>query len=675
MDDPSSRSLTIQQAYELAAERLRAGDTNEAESLARQILDHHPAHPAALHLLEVLAESHYRSGNALAAAQKNEDAMAALRKSLRFRPEHADARFALANLLLTTGRLEEAVAEYRTLLGAHPEDAQTCNNLGNALLKLRRYEEAIEVHQRAIALRPAYAGALSNLGKALEDSGRIDQAIEAYRRAVQANADFAEAHFNLGNALRTKDDLDGAIAEYRRAIELRPNHGASHSNLGNALKDAGRLDEAIAFYRQGWDLGADARGAGNLLYSLYLNPEYDARRIYEEHARWNHRYAQALAPAANSFSNDRSADRKLRIGYVSPDFNSHPVGRFMLPILSHHDHSRFEIVCYADVRLGDDVTRELQTRADVWRETSDIGDADLAARIRDDRIDILVDLSLHTSRNRLLVFARKPAPVQANYLSYPGTSGLETMDYRITDPYLDPPSTNSGQAPGAEKFYSEDSIRLPRTYWCYDEPHVGAEVAPPPALTAGHVTFGCFNQFCKISRPAWDTWCGLLRAVPDSRMILLAPEGSSREFARQGARARGVDPVRLEFVGRVPLQAYLERHRLVDIALDPFPFTGGTTTCDALWMGVPVVTLRGDRAVARGGASILTNAGLSELIADTTNQYIQIASSLADDRPPLADLRANLRRRLLASSLMNARQFTWDLEQAYRSMWERWADG
>jgi predicted O-linked N-acetylglucosamine transferase (SPINDLY family) len=591
--------LSLQQAYELAAERVRAGDWDQAESLARQILSHHPDHPAALHLLDLLAGSYLQSGN--------------------------------------------------------------------ALLMQRQNDQAIEAYRRAIALRPTYPGAWSNLGKVMEDLGRADEAIEAYRKAIEANPDFAEVHFNLGNALRTKDDLDGAIAEYKRAIELRANHAASHSNLGNALKDAGRVDEAIASYRRAWDLGADARGAGNLLYSLYLHPDFDARQIYEEHVRWSQRYARGLAPAADSFSNDPSPDRRLRVGYVSPDFSVHPVGRFMLPILSHHDRERFEIVCYSDVRVGDSVTVELRKQAHVWRETSDVADAELAARIREEQIDILIDLSLHTSRNRLRVFARKPAPAQATYLSYPGTSGLETMDYRLTDPHLDPPS--------AAAFYSERSICLPRTYWCYGVPHVTAEVAPPPSLTAGRVTFGCFNQFCKISRPALDAWCELLRAVPDSRLILLAHEGSTRDLARESVRSRGIDPTRLEFVGRVSLQDYLDRHRLIDIALDPFPFTGGTTTCDALWMGVPVVTLRGDRAVARGGASILANAGLPELIAGRTDQYVRIASSLAADLPRLADLRANLRQRLLASPLMDAHQFTRDLEQAYRQMWERSAAG
>jgi predicted O-linked N-acetylglucosamine transferase (SPINDLY family) len=366
----------------------------------------------------------------------------------------------------------------------------------------------------------------------------------------------------------------------------------------------------------------------------------------------------------SSYPNDRSPDRRLRIGYVSPDFNAHPVGRFMLPILSHRDRRRVEIFCYANVRIEDDLTGLLRRHADVWRDTNAFSDAELAERIREDRADILVDLSLHTGRNRLLVFARKPAPVQATYLSYPGTSGLETMDFRITEPQLDPSV--------AQEHYSERSIRLPRTYWCFQPPGDAPPVAPPPVLTAGRVTFGCLNQFCKISRPAWDVWCRILQSVPNSRLVLLAPEGSSRDLARQIISARGVDPKRVDFVGRVFMGAYLDRHRLIDVALDPFPFTGGTTTCDALWMGVPTVTLRGATAVSRGGASILTNVGLPEMIADTHEQYVEIASKLAGDHDRLSALRSSMRQRMLASPLMDAAHFTDDLEDAYRTMWLNW---
>jgi predicted O-linked N-acetylglucosamine transferase (SPINDLY family) len=615
--NPSPVSLTPQQAYELGVRRLQAGNLTEAESLFRQAL-----------------------------AQQ---------------PDHVDARFFLANLALRSGRFDEAITEYHHVLRLRPGDPETCNNLGNALVRQGHPGEAIEVLREAIRSRPDYAGAWSNLGRALEDLNHVDEAIEAYRNAIRARPHFGEAHFNLANALRSKEDVDGAMTEYREAVALRPTHAPTLSNLGNALKDAGRLDETIACYRQAWDVGADARAAGNLLYAIQMHPDYDGRQIYEEHVRWNQRYAKPLAPASPSYPNDRMPDRSLRIGYVSPDFNAHPVGRFMLPILSHHDRRRVEVFCYANVRVQDDLTGLLRRYADSWRDTNALSDAELVERIREDRIDILVDLSLHTGRNRLLVFARKPAPVQATYLSYPGTSGLETMDYRLTDPRLDPAD--------APQLYSERSLRLPRGYWCFQPPGDAPPVAPPPALAAGHVTFGCMNQFCKISRPAWDLWCRILQAIPHSRLLLLAPEGSSRELARQTVSMRGVDPSRLEFVSRAFLGEYLLRHRLIDIALDPFPFTGGTTTCDALWMGVPTVTLCGATAVSRGGTSILTTVGLPELVAESHDEYVEIASNLARDPARLSELRSSMRSRMLASPLMDAASFTGDLEVAYRTMW------
>ena len=628
--EPVALSLTIPQALALADRRYKEGDLAEAQSLCRQILEHEPHHGHALELLKLLVDLHYQRGTS----------------------------FALA------GNAEQAATEFQLALAIHPNDPQVLNNLGNALQQTGQCERAVEAYRRALAVRPDYAGAWSNLGKALEESGSIDEAIEAYRKAIALRPDFPEAHYNLGNALRMRDRLDDAIEAYERALALRPNHAATHSNLGNALKDAGRIDEAIAHYRRAWDLGADARAAGNLLYCLRLHPDYSPAQINEEHARWNERYARRLAPTVGSFANDRSPDRRLRIGYVSPDFCEHPVGRFMAPLLSHHDHGHFEVFCYADVRRADRLTERLRSHADLWRETADLSDEQLAALILQDRIDLLIDLSMHTSRNRLLVFARKPAPVQATYLSYCGTTGLETMDYRLTDPFLDPP--------GEIENYSERSVRLPKTFWCYEPPDVAPPVQPPPALTSGHVTFGCFNQFCKVSRPALSTWCALLRQLPNSRLVLHAPEGSARDRTRQAVAHEGIDPDRVRFVGRAPLHDYLEQHRLIDIALDPFPFAGGTTTCDALWMGVAVVSLRGQTAVSRAGASILSNIGLSDLVANSPEEYIRIAADLAADLPRLTQLRETLRDRMRAAPLMDARRFAGDVEAAYRTMWQDW---
>jgi len=340
------------------------------------------------------------------------------------------------------------------------------------------------------------------------------------------------------------------------------------------------------------------------------------------------------------------------------------VGRFLAPLLAHHDHGPFEIFCYGDVQHADEMTGRLRSACDVWRDIRGGSDEQVAELIRQDRIDVLVDLSLHTGGNRLLVFARKPAPVQVTYLAYCGTSGLETMDYRLTDPYLDPPGMD-------ESAYSEKSVRL-RTYWCYEPCIAEIEVGQPPALASGRVTFGCFNNYCKVSPGTWRAWRRLLQAVPGSGLVVYCPFGSHRDRLAGELTAAGLDADRLTLVSAAPTAAYFEQYRRIDIALDPFPFCGGTTTCDALWMGVPVVTLAGATAVGRGGVSILSNVGFGELVAQSVEQYVEIAAALAGDPRRLAELRSGLRARMQRSPLMDAGRFAKDVESAYREMWRRW---
>jgi predicted O-linked N-acetylglucosamine transferase (SPINDLY family) len=366
-------------------------------------------------------------------------------------------------------------------------------------------------------------------------------------------------------------------------------------------------------------------------------------------------------------NHDRDADRRLRIGYVSPDLRDHVVGRFMLPLLANHDHQRFEIFCYADVARADAMTERLRSHADCWRNTAGLSDEQLARAVRDDRIDILIDLTMHMAGSRLLAFARKPAPVQVTYLAYCGTTGLEAMDYRLTDPHLDPPD--------ATDEYVEQSIRLPRTYWCYQPPDDAPEVSSLPMTRAGgRVTFGCLNNFSKVSQPTIETWAELLRAIPDARLILHAHAGAHRQRLLTRLGELGIDTGRIEFVGFAPTASYLATYHRIDVALDPFPYAGGTTTCDALWMGVPVVTLAGRTAVGRGGASILTNLGLPELVARSPEEYVQIALALARAPQRLERLRCSMRDRMGRSPITDAPGFACDVESAYRAMWARHCD-
>ena len=480
---------------------------------------------------------------------------------------------------------------------------------------------------------------------------------------------FAEAHGNLGIALKEAGQLDEAIVSFRQAIALKPAFREACGNLGNALKDQGRLEEATAAYRHAIALHPDFTDAhSNLLLNLNYHPAYDARAIADELARWNRQHAEPLHRFIQPHLNDPDPNRRLRIGYVSADFHTHASALFLMPLLQHHDAQQVEVFCYAEVLGPDAITGRFQQLVPQWRSTVGLSDAQVAQQIRADRIDILVDLKLHTAHNRLLVFAHKPAPVQATWLGYPGSTGLTTIDYRLSDPHLDPPGLD-------ESVYSERTLRLPDTFWCYD-PLDGRDlpVSPLPALANGFITFGCLNNFSKVNDAVLRLWSSILQAVPSSRLLLLAPEGSHRaqalQLLQEGAGGR-VAPQRIEFVTLRPRRQYLELYHRIDLALDTFPCNGHTTSFDSFWMGVPVLTLPGPTAMGRAGLSQLINLNLPELIAQSPAHYARIAAALADDLPRLAELRAALRGRMQQSPLMDAPRFARNIEAAYRQMWQK----
>ncbi len=643
------------------------------------------------------AEAHGNLGNALKGKRQFEGAIAAFRQAIALDPRQANARFNLGVILRSQGQLDEAIAIFREVIVLNPNVPEVHNSLGNALKEKGELDGAIAAYRQAIALRPDLPETYSNLGTALRDKGELDEAIAAYRQAIVLRPSLAEAHGNLGIALRERGELDEAIAAYRaaialrpnfadaynnlgvalnergnpdgaiaacrRAISLNPNYPEAQSNLGHSLRDRGEIDEAIAAYRQAITLRPDfAEAHSNLVYALHFDARCGPAELLAEHRAWAAQHADPLKSLIRPHENNRDPGRRLRIGYVSPDFHGHPVGRFMLPLLAAHDHQQFEIYCYASVLYPDGVTDRIRRHADVWRDIRALSNEAAAKLIREDRIDILVDLSLHTAKNRLLLFARKPAPIQATYLAYPGTSGLETVDYRITDSHLDPPGISDAH-------YTERSIRLDDTYWCYEPAAGSPEVNQAPAITKGFVTFACLNNFSKNSDAAIQAWCRILAAVSNSRLLLFAAMGSHRDAVRQKLSEAGIDPNRVSFADRIPFSQYMQQYHDIDIALDPFPYVGGTTTCDALWMGVPVVTLRGQTAISRGGASILTNVGMPELIAESPDQYVRLAIDLAADLPRLTQLRSNLREKMRTSPLMDAPRFARNMEKAYRDMW------
>jgi len=682
--------MTVDQVLRKALEHHQAGRLAEAEAIYRQVLARFPDHADALHLLGILAtqtgrpdvaieligraitvnptvaEYHLNLGEAYRRSGQWDAAIASLSRSIELRPDDAEPHNTLGVTLALAGRPGDAVAVYHRAIELKPDHAWAHTNLGNALNAQGRLAAAVDAYQRALALDPNLAEAHSNLGAVLHEMNRFDEAIATYHRAIALRPDHPQAYYNLGCALQHAGRLDDAIAALGRAIALRPEDPEPYNTLGNVFKDQGRPEEALAHFHKALELEPGFLvAASNYLYALHFHPEHDAQALLAAHRRWARQYAEPLAAQIRPHPNDPTPDRRLRVGFLSPDFRDHPVGQSLLPLFSHHDRRQTEIVCYGDVRVPDGITEEIKALADHWRSIVGLDDCQVADRIRTDGIDILVDLSLHTANNRLLVFARKPAPVQVTMLGMPGTTGLATMDYRLTDPHLDPPGDRDAD-------YVEHSMRLPLCYWCYQPPEESPHVQAPPAVRNGFVTFGCLNQFAKVSRPALQVWVKILQCLPASRLIIHSQPGSHLEAVRRLFQDGGIAPDRVEFAARVTRLHYLERYHDLDLSLDPFPFCGGISTMDSLWMGVPVVTLAGRTAVGRAGVSILSNVGLPGLIAETVDVYAARALEWAGDLARLSRVRLGLREQMRSSALMNGPRYAADVEAAFREMWKTW---
>jgi predicted O-linked N-acetylglucosamine transferase (SPINDLY family) len=501
-------------------------------------------------------------------------------------------------------------------------------------------------------------------------TGRADLVITTMRRCIELDPDEGGSHHNLGNALRSKGHHDEAIAALKTAIRLMPNPADAHNTLGLTLKDLGRMDEAVAAFRTAIGLNLSfATAHSNLLLFLNYQPEIEPRELMDEHRRWSRRYEMPLKRRFVRHANDRDPERKLRVGYVSPDLRQHSVAYFLLPLLEHHARDRIHVTAYSNSAVVDETTRRMQQSVDSWCSIAGVPDEQVEARVRADRIDILVDLAGHTASHRLQVFARKPAPVQLTWLGYPGSTGLDAMDYRCSDPLADPPDDTT-------RLSSEQVLLLPRTSWCFASLSGAPEVAPLPALTTPGITFGSFNNFGKISEATVDMWAEVLRRTPGSRLVLKNVAMNSTAAAERARRlliSRGIAAERLELLGQdQSLLDHLNQYNRIDISLDTFPYHGTTTTCEALWMGVPTITLAGPNHASRPGVSLLTNVGLGDLVATTPAEYVDIAVRLAGDRPQLAEIRAGLRQRMLESPLMDGPAFARDMEDGYRQVWRAW---
>ena len=718
--------LNPQQAYQVALEHHQAGRLAEAEALYRQILAVMPNQPETLNMLGILAgqvgrheaaadlfrlavaqrpdwpEALCNLGEALRLTGQLDAAFTALNKAIALAPKYIVAYGNLSLVLIQGERWEEAIKICRQGLELQPTYGVLYKNLGLALTQAGMLQDAIEMYRRAIALQAADVVMRNDLGIALSKAGQVEQAIEQFREAIAIQPDFLlaynnlgvawcglkkwpeaidafrqalarqpayiDAQHNLGKALFHHGQLDESTAVYRQVLALQPDHADACANLGMNLRLAGQLDAALAAHRRAAELlPSNAHYHGNVLFTLHYHPAADAAAIATEHRVWAQQHAEPLRPLIQPHKNDPMPERRLRIGYVSADFREHAVARLLLPLLANHDRRSFEIFAYADVPSPDRITEQMQGLTDIWRSTVGLTDQQLADLIRADQIDILVDLAGHTAHNRLLVFAQKPAPVQVTGLGYPDTTGLSTIDYRLTDALADP----LGQT---EEWHSEQLVRIPDSGWCIEL----AEQQIPRARSAGPITFGCFNNMAKVTEPMLRLWAQILQQVPDARLLLKSEGMASAECRARVQKileAQGIAASRLYL--RRPDKKYgghLEQYHEMDIALDPFPYHGTVSTCEALWQGVPVVTLAGKSHVSRVGVSLLTNVGLPELVAATPEDYIRLAVELANDLPRLQELRSTLRGRMQAAPLRDGSQYARKIEATYRQMWRKWGE-
>ncbi len=592
------------------------------------------------------------------------------RKALMLSPKDANAYNNLGAVKLRLKETEAAVACFQRALELEPESAQAHLNLGNCLQALGRYPDAMQHLEKATTVTPDFAEAHLSLGSLYQQLGQIQAAEQCYVRTIQLNPDLAQAHSNLGAVLASTRRYEEAMRCYDRALALKAESADTLVNRSNLLKDTGRVDEALAILKRAIELDPRCMVAHN---NLLFNQNYLAQRPAELMLADARRFGVIASAQANPYDSwDCAPDpaRKLRIGFVSGDFLNHPVGHFLegvLQALHTQAADQLEVVCYPTRVCNDVLSLRLRAHVAQWTDAFGMSDEVLARRIHNDRIDVLFDLAGHTGHNRLPMFAWKPAPVQASWLGYFATTGLPAIDYFLADPWTMPAEE--------EPFFTEKIWRLPETRLCFTPPDIQVDVGPLPALSKGYITFACFNNLSKVTDKVLDTWAHVLLRLPTSKLFIksqLIGEETSRHKVIGWFTSRGVTQDRLILEDYGSRQAYFEVHNQVDMALDPFPFPGGTTTAESLWMGVPVLTLQGERFIARQGAGLLGNAGLTDWIASDPQDYVDKAVAHASNVEALASLRSRLRQQVAQSPVFDAPRFAWHFETAIRDMWRLW---
>jgi predicted O-linked N-acetylglucosamine transferase (SPINDLY family) len=660
------------------------GEGDAALQAYRDALAAEPANPFA----------HYNLGKLLLLRGDNAAAAGHLRTAVERKGDFIDARIVLASALEFTGDTEGALATLDAALKRRPDYAGAWYNYGLLLRKLGRSAQAETALRRAIALEPNNA-ALFQLAKHLRARGEFDEGEALLRGMLERAPDTAELHVALFEALKERGRHEAAVAELAIALRLRPDWAelwlmyaevlktlqqlpeceaavrraltldrslsAAYRLLGAILVDQLRVAEALEVYAAGREF--DRQGYVDVceLFVLNFHDGISSEALFERHRAFGEKFEREHPPRFARHANRPDPDRPLRIGYVSGDFRAHPVGWAFMPLVENHDRAACEAYCYSVYEAADQFTRYIAERADRWRNVALVPAAEVADIIHRDGIDVLVDLSGYAGIPTFDIMAHRPAPVQASWLGYLSTSGLTRIDYRITDAYADPPGI-------AERFHTEQLLRLPHSQWCY-RPVLAVDVPPAPFAQNGFITFGVFNQSAKVSPSARRLWAEVLKRVPGSRLLIVGvPPGPATQMVLDDFARHGVSPGTVKVEARLSLEDYFRTIGSVDIALDPMPYSGGTTTCDTLWMGTPVVAMTGDRSVSRSAASILSVLGLEAWIASSPEEYVERAVALA--RQPGSG--RGLRERMRASPLMDEARFARDMEALYRQAWRTW---
>jgi predicted O-linked N-acetylglucosamine transferase (SPINDLY family) len=690
----------------------RSGDVDAMHAVARRALERGETAAAIAQLEQATA---IKPDNAslwctLGAAHRRSDGLEAARqayeRALALKPDYPQVLSNLGEWCIAKGRAEEALGWFDKALGCAPNFFEARLNKVAALFELARYEDAREAAEQLVADQPDRPEPYLNLGNVLVHTGKAKQGIRQYKKALELRPGYPEAHFNLATMLGSRDDLVDAIdylerqikergetvlhlgllaaahqatghltqAEElcRRIFERQPDNISALVTLGSCLSTGGDAAAAVPLYERVIELdGSQAVMGSNVLFEYNNLSQPGREAVFLRHCEWAVHFETPLLAPGNFLTHHCDPERRLRIGYVSGDFTRHPVGFLLRDILRHHDEKKFEVRCFSMVIRAEEVLQELREAADEWEDIFFLSDEEVIDIIRKAKIDILVDLSGHTAYNRLLVFARRPAPVQVEWIGYFHSTGMTSIDYFITDPHTTPP--------GGGQLFSETPVFMPHTRFCYVPPEYTPDVVPPPVEKSGSITFGSFNRLPKMTGEVVMAWARILHAVPESRLVVKSgalADTTVRERLTARFTKLDISHDRLDLRESSSHGEMFAQYGEIDIALDTFPFNGGMTTLEALWMGVPVITIAGNSVVSRQTFSALANIGLAnELAFPNIEAYIQGAVALAKNRARLGELRKEIRPRMATSPLCQPAQFVRDLETLYRRMWEAWCRG